>query len=97
VTVQVKNYHKKILQQGPLDFPLKCPPNSELDSFLKLSLSLEQEVVPEFAAMAGVEEEHSSSFWKPVDQKKFCFINTYAVLRNATWLDFFGRFAYEKK
>jgi hypothetical protein len=93
VALQVQEHHETILQQGPLDFPLKCPPNSELDSFLNLSLSLEQEVVPEFAALAGVKGEHRSSFWKSADRNKFCWINTDAVLRDATWLDFFGRFA----
>jgi hypothetical protein len=92
VTVRVKRYHEK-LQQGPLDFPLECPRKSDLDSFLNLSLSLEQEIVPEFAALAGVEEEHRSSFWKSVERKKFCWIDTNEVLRNATWRDFFGRFA----
>jgi hypothetical protein len=92
VTVQIQKHHEETLQQGPFDFPLKCPPKSELDSFLNLSLSLEQEVVPGFAALTGVEEQHRSSFWKSVDRKKLCWIDTDAVLRNATWQDFFGRF-----
>jgi hypothetical protein len=64
-----------------------------LDGFLNLSLSLEHEIVPEFASLVGVEKEHRSSFWKNVERSKFCWIDTDATLRNATWQDFFRQLA----
>ena len=90
VAVLVKAHQEETLQQGPYDFPLVHPPKSQLDGFLNLSLSLEEQVVPEFASLAGVKEEHRSSFWKNVERNKFSWIDTDAVLQNASWRAFFA-------
>lgn len=89
VAAQLQAYQEETLQQGPFDFALTCPLKSQLDHFLNLSLSLEKDILPEFAASKGVREEHISSFWKTVDLKKFCWIDTDAVLKNSTWEDYF--------
>jgi hypothetical protein len=41
VANKIQKYHEGTLHQAPFDFPLKCPPKSQLDGFLNLSLSLE--------------------------------------------------------
>ena len=66
------------------DLPLNCPTQSQYDGMLNLSLSLEKELVPKFANLPLTEAEHRSSFWKQVETKKFCWIDTESVLKDAT-------------
>ena len=89
----IQHHHMVTLNMSSsFDLPLTCPTQSQYDGMLNLSLSLEKELVPQFANLPSTEVEHRSSFWKQVETKKFCWIDTESVLKDATWLEFFVRF-----
>jgi hypothetical protein len=73
---QVEEFYEKALQQGSLDFPLKCSVGT-------------RGFVPKLTSLSGVEEEHDSSFWKSVEWK---INTDKALLWNVTWQDFFHQF-----
>ena len=91
VALDAQSFNEETLHQGPLDFPLLCPTKDELEPLLDLSLSLERQIVPEFANMHGVEAEHQASFWQMYEKKKFCWIDVDATLQNETWVNFFQK------
>ena len=89
----IQHYHMVTLNMSSwFDLPLNCPTQSQYDGMLNLSLSLEEELVPQFANLPSTEEEHRRSFWEQVETKKFCWVDTESVLKDATWLEFFVRF-----
>ena len=50
---------------------------------------MEAEVVPAFAARE--EAAHRAHFWKAVDEKKYCCVDTEKVVCDPAWRDFFLR------
>ena len=92
VAVAIQKHQAQVLHQGPFDFPLDCPPKTQLDGFLNLSFLIEQEIVPKFASLPEISQEHRSSFWNDVNKHKFCWINTTATLELDVWKQFFEQF-----
>ena len=92
VVVAFKKYHEKTLKLGPFDFPLIDLPTDALENVLNFSLAMELEVVPEFATLPGVKEEHEASFWKFAERHKFSWVDTEAAIQNSTWRSFFSQY-----
>lgn len=78
-------YQEKTLKRAPVDFPLLCPTQEQLEVLLNASLLWEKELMSEMHS----EEEHITSFWKRVDAKKYCFIDAQATLQMEEWKTFF--------
>lgn len=92
---QTEAYHTEELQSRPL--PLECEDTTVLDALLDESLSplkrvtqpscldeslrIELELVPDFYD----EEAHRSEFAEAVAKKKFCSVNTTAILEDPGW------------
>ena len=91
VAVAIQEYHENVLNRTSFDFPLKQPKIEKLQNLLNLSLTLEEEVLPEFATSPGVKEKHESNFWKyTLDKQRYSWIDTHQVLHNDTnWISFF--------
>ena len=89
VTLQAMSYHRDVLNETSVDFPVVCPHETEYEAFLNKSLSLEQMVLPDFFKSQHGEAEHKEQYWKAVEKKKFCHIDTVKVLENPRWTAFF--------
>ena len=85
----LRYYADEVEKNGPLqDFDFVCPPREEYEGFLNLSLSLEGEIVPEFAGRA--KDEHREDFWRQVDTNKFCAVDVPSTLNRPQWKRFFA-------
>jgi hypothetical protein len=70
------------------DLPLVCPSRSEVQQLLDRSLFHEQKFMPEFFQSIDGRPKLEEKFWKDVNQKKFCSVNTTAVLEQEDWIRF---------
>jgi hypothetical protein len=81
----VRVYHEEELGLGPDDLPMTCPPLSDLNALLNMSLSIEAQYLPNFATSRRI-AEHEAEFWAT----NFCFVDTGKVLALVAWIDFFA-------
>lgn len=84
---------EKVLNMTHEDFPLTCPSRGELESFLNVSIQLEAKIVPEFHASPEGKQVHQETFWKNVARKKYCSVDSKAVLADPSWAKFFLDFS----
>jgi hypothetical protein len=102
VTNAAREFHKKSLSLSSSsstttsssssdDFAQICPSQQEMETFLNISLAKERVVMPELHAhpLFG-QDQHREKFWKAVQQKKYCTIDTNATLQQVEWRQFFA-------
>ena len=65
------------------DFPHHCMPRDLADVYLQISLQMERDVLPEFAA--SHEEEHRQRFEEFYEKKQFCNVDVEAVVKDPEW------------
>ena len=81
---RMKRQHKT-----PWDLPLTCPSKEDLRVFLDASKTFEKDLLPDFYQSSQGQSQLQSKFWKDVDSRKFCSVNTTAVLEQQVWKDWF--------
>lgn len=89
VTLAVQSYHETVLNGTLRDFPIVCPNRKDLISFLKQSIDLERQIIPEFHETDRGERQHRKDFWRDVDRKIYCDIDTTKILCDPKWINFF--------
>lgn len=89
LVVQAQQYQEKVLNLTAMDFALTCPSIGELETLLNASLQTEEVILPDFHRSEWGEKRHRRDFWKAVEQKRYCSIDTTAVLQTETWQNFF--------
>jgi len=75
-------------------FPLRCPSLATLERLKRVSTLVDRAVFQNWTKEQVWTEQqqkaHQESFYKLVDQRKLCFVNATAVLRDASWRSFFA-------
>jgi hypothetical protein len=80
-------WHQEIKNRTANELPMKCPSKAEMDEYLQLSLAIERDVLPDFAAKR--EKAHIQAFWDAAAAKTYCSVDTDTVLKDSEWLEFF--------
>ena len=81
----------KTLNQTSFDLPHVCLNDTDLENILHESLEWEAEIIPDIKEED--EQEHREGFWNAVAKKKFCDVDTKAVLAIPEWKKFFQQYA----
>jgi hypothetical protein len=88
LTRQLLHHHR---QQHPLGtsafrhLPLLCPPQSQLQELLNISLTVEQRFMPTLYHAPGNREEHTRSFWRMANERKeLCSVDTETLLEGVS-------------
>jgi hypothetical protein len=76
------------LHKTPWDLPLQCPSKDQVLPLLETSKRLEREFLPDFYQSPHGEQALAMKFWKDVDNRKFCTVDTKAVLDQPYWQTF---------
>lgn len=84
----IKERQETQLAKTIYDFPLNCPSQEQQDEFLAYTLSLDEQCVPHLFHNDRIERLRTD-FQKAVDRKKFCLVDTNAVLKDSEWQAFF--------
>lgn len=90
VAKRAEEFQTQVLNETFLDFPVTCPLREEYEAFLNYSLQMEAEILPKFYASPDGRAEHEITFWKRVDKKKYCWIDTETLLVEQRWINFFS-------
>lgn len=89
IALAVKDYYEDELKRNPMDLPLMCPNNTELEILLERSLVKEERIFSEEVAKS-MRNEHIAGFWEAVKKKKFCWIDVAKTLEEKHWRQFFS-------
>lgn len=93
VTDAAREFHKSLSSSSPTlsDFAQICPSTREMEAFLNISLAKELAIMPKLHEhpLFG-QDQHREKFWKAVEQKKYCSIDTNATLEQDEWKQFFA-------
>jgi hypothetical protein len=92
VVVHAQAHQEETLKLTDRDFAVKCPTKAQLEILQTASLSIEASLLPKFFVSDLGESQHRLAFAKAVAQKKFCWIDTKAVLQMTAWKSFFAKF-----
>lgn len=84
VTAAIKKHAQKLGLLTITDFDLECLSHDQADLFLKMTLELESDVVPDFS-----EAELRSIFASDAEKGKFCSVDTDLTLQDERWVEFF--------
>jgi hypothetical protein len=84
----IKQRQEKALNATAKDFPRSCLPNATIDRLYQLSSAGVQRI---FSNSPSVRANHDKGFQSLVEQKKFCHVDTQAVLKDPEWQEFFQR------
>lgn len=83
----IRQRQEDSLNLSAVDFPLICLSSKEEEDLLKVSLSHELKLQPDWHARG--EAEHRSKFSDAVNKHKFCSMNSTAVIMDNGWRQFF--------
>jgi hypothetical protein len=81
-----KQRQEEVLNATAKDFPLICLPNATIDRLYQFSLASVQRIFPN---NPSVQANHDKGFQSRVQRKKFCHVDTNAVLKDPEWREFF--------
>lgn len=90
IAVLIEEFQRDLLNQTFHDFPVTCPSRDEDEHLLSYSLHIESQLLPSFHNTSYGKDLHESDFWNNFKRKKYCWIDTDAVLSQDKWKDFFG-------
>ena len=80
-----KRIHKKRVVRffdGEDNIPTVCFSDDQLSELLEMSLRFEKELLPEWFAMDGVEDDHRKGFQEYVDRGKYCEWDVEKMMEN---------------
>lgn len=80
-------FHKPINRTDFDSIPLRCPSLATLERLKRVSTDVDRAVFLDWTE--AQQKAHQESFYKLVNQRKLCFVNATAVLRDASWRSFF--------
>jgi hypothetical protein len=69
-----------------------CPSKEEIEQFLAYSLQLESQLLPHFHESPWGTQMQEAEFWKNVNKKKYCWIDTETVLHQEHWNHFLATY-----
>jgi hypothetical protein len=87
VAVAAREHHERVL--NGTRFIRSCPVEQDLELYLKASLRVEEELLPDFYQSDAGETQHRADFIAAVARQKYCWINAKEVLEQTVWRDFF--------
>lgn len=94
VVDEITIHQEEVLRRDVLDFPLICPTQEYIDKFWALTGVMDVHCMPE---KSQNDPEHLSKlherFQVAVKEKKFCLVDTDAILGQSEWQTFFQKFA----
>jgi hypothetical protein len=89
VVLATREYYEETLQRNPLDLPLTCPPDDQLQVLLERSLVKESQMWPADVAHSW-KPAHVASFERLKNSKTYCWIDVKETLATQPhWREFF--------
>jgi len=82
-TLERFDLNAKILNEGLKNVPLSCLEGEKLEEFRQFSYAAEEELMPSML------DTHDEDFWKAVEKKKFCSVDTEKLILDERWIAFF--------
>lgn len=85
--------HEEEMGRSVLDFPYICPTQEYIDEFWNMSRDLDVKCMPEKSANdPGRLDKLHEKFLASVEAKKYCLVDSDAVLDDPEWKEFFTKF-----